>query len=162
MKKRLQIAGWIAIATWLTIPCRAADSAILRNGFSIRHERRQIIGAVTRLFMDGDNASFVDIPTAEIDHFETLPDEPVTILQPPNAQSKRDPQVQLQPSIAISPQPLDLNEVVKTASGTYNLDPDRAASNRRVEICECVVLHVDTAANAGAVGINQRMPVVSR
>jgi len=154
MKKRLQIAGWIAIATWLTIPCRAADSAIRRNGFSIRHERRQVIGAVTRLFMGGDNASFVDIPTAEIDHFETLPDEPVTIVQPPNAQSKINPQVHLQPSIAISPQPLDLNEVVKTASGTYNLDPDLVNSVIRAESG----FNVRAVSPKGAQGLMQLMP----
>jgi soluble lytic murein transglycosylase-like protein len=150
MKKPLQIAGWIALAALLTVPCRAADSAILRNGFSIRHERRQIIGTITRLFMDGDNSSFVDIPTAEIDHFETLPDDAA-----PMAQPKNDPiQVNLQPSKANIPQPLDLNEVVKAASGTYNLDPDLVNSVIRAESG----FNVRAVSPKGAQGLMQLMP----
>ena len=49
-------------------PC-VPEIAFLRNGFSIRHEGRQIIGTVTRLYVTND-CSFIDIPTAEIDHFE--------------------------------------------------------------------------------------------
>lgn len=151
MKKPLQIAGWIALATLLTVPCRAADSAILRNGFSIRHERRQIIGTITRLFMDGDNSSFVDIPTAEIDHFESLPDEPAPIAQ----LLKNDrTQVNLQPSKANLQQPLDLNEVVKAASGTYNLDPDLVNSVIRAESG----FNVRAVSPKGAQGLMQLMP----
>jgi hypothetical protein len=150
MKNSFQIAGWIALAALLTVPSRAADSAILRNGFSIRHGRRQIIGTITRLFMDGDNSSFVDIPTAEIDHFETLPDDAA-----PMAQPKNDPiQVNLQPSKANLPQPLDLNEVVKAASGTYNLDPDLVNSVIRAESG----FNVRAVSPKGAQGLMQLMP----
>src|SRR5712671_6016926 len=79
MKKLFQVIAWaalIALAAITARPCLAADSAVLRNGFSIRHERRQVLGMITRLFVGGDNSSFVDIPTVEIDHFETAPDEP--------------------------------------------------------------------------------------
>ncbi len=75
MKKGIQIGGWAAAITLLALtvlPCPAADSAVLRNGFSIRHERRQVIGTITRLYVDGDDSSFVDIPTEEIDHFEAV------------------------------------------------------------------------------------------
>jgi hypothetical protein len=44
-------------AVLAAVPCFAADSAILRNGFSIRHERRQVIGTVTRLYLSSDNSS---------------------------------------------------------------------------------------------------------
>src|ERR1039458_5398311 len=74
MKHLLQLA--LCAALLIALPCLAADSAILRNGFSILHQRRQIIGTVTRLYLDGDQSSFVDIPTAEIDHFESVPDSP--------------------------------------------------------------------------------------
>jgi soluble lytic murein transglycosylase-like protein len=150
MKKPLQIVGWIAIATLLADPCFAADSAILRNGFSIRHERRQVIGAITRLFIDGDNSSFVDIPTAEIDHFEALPDDPA-----PTARPKKDPiQVNLQASKANLAQPLDLNEVVKAASGNYNLDPDLVNSVIRAESG----FNVRAVSPKGAQGLMQLMP----
>src|ERR1035438_2140264 len=81
MKGRFQLA--LAALLLAALPCLASDSAILRNGFAIRHERRQIIGTVTRLYIDGDQSSFVDIPTAEIDHFESLPDSPTPPPHPP-------------------------------------------------------------------------------
>jgi hypothetical protein len=50
MRKFVQIGGWAAvIALLVALPCLAADSAVLRNGFAIRHERRQVIGTITRL-----------------------------------------------------------------------------------------------------------------
>ena len=82
MKKAIQIGGWAVAITLLALtalPCPAADSAVLRNGFSIRHERRQVIGTITRLYVTGDESSFIDIPTDEIDHFEVLPVEAVRL-----------------------------------------------------------------------------------
>src|ERR1700688_2125559 len=104
MKNVLKIAGTAVIALFVAtaIPCLAGDSAVLRNGFSIRHERRQVIGTITRLFVDGDDASFVDIPTIEIDHFETAPDEPMAQL--PAAQLK------MRTSEKAGEHPLALNE----------------------------------------------------
>src|SRR5271156_838995 len=78
MRRPIQIVQWAAFILLFAataLPCSAADAAVLRNGFSIRHERRQVIGAITRLYIDGDDSSFVDVPTAEIDHFEALPAE---------------------------------------------------------------------------------------
>jgi len=141
MKKPLQIAGWIAFATLLTVPCRAADSAILRNGFSIRHERRQVIGLITRLFVDGNNSSFVDIPSMEIDHFEAAPDEPVS-----NVKAQLPPKP--------SDRPIDLNEVVRTASGTYQLDPDLVNSVIRAESG----FNARAVSPKGAQGLMQLMP----
>src|ERR1022692_1013983 len=116
MKKLIQLALCIAL---LAANCLAADSAILRNGFSILHQRRQIIGTVTRLYLDGDQSSFVDIPTAEIDHFESVPDSPT----PPPA-----------PQPASTPHSFDLTQAVKDASGTYRLDPDRPRRDRSLRI----------------------------
>src|SRR5258706_4285467 len=110
MKKATQILAWpalIALCAVTALPCLAADSAVLRNGFSIRHERRQVIGTITRLFVGGDNSSFVDIPTAEIDHFEAVPEEPVT---PLNTQRSPKPVQRVQPI----ERPIDLNEVIKS------------------------------------------------
>jgi len=122
------------------VPCFAADSAVLRNGFSIRHERRQVIGTITRLFVDGGNASFVDIPTADIDHFESAPEEPVAKLAPvPDKQPQR---------------PLDLDEVVRQASGTYRLDPDLVNSVIRAESG----FNVRAVSPKGAQGLMQLMP----
>src|SRR5579863_7066683 len=141
MKHPFKLALCVAL---LALPCFAADSAILRNGFSIRHERRQIIGTVTRLYIDGDQSSFVDIPTVEIDHFETVADSPAPTLPP-------DPVV---PAAAVTQRPFDLTQAVKDASGTYQLDPDLVTSVIRAESG----FNVRALSPKGAQGLMQLMP----
>jgi soluble lytic murein transglycosylase-like protein len=152
MKKLMQIGAWAAAVTLLALaalPCAAADSAVLRNGFSIRHERRQVIGTITRLFLGGDNSSFVDIPTEEIDHFEALPVEPVAL------NSRKDDSVSHSALRAENAtRALDLNEVVKAASGTYRLDPDLVNSVIRAESG----FNVRAVSPKGAQGLMQLMP----
>jgi hypothetical protein len=149
MKKSLQIiagAAIVAIFAMTALPCLAADSAILRNGFSIRHERRQVIGTITRLFIDGDS-SFVDIPTMEIDHFESAPEEPHPTLQAADKPLIHPPGLNK----------VDLDELVKTASGTYRLDPDLVNSVIRAESG----FNVRAVSPKGAQGLMQLMPKTS-
>jgi len=151
MKKTIKIAGWAAVIGLLTtLPCLAADSAVLRNGFSIRHERRQVIGTITRLYTSADNTSFVDIPTAEIDHFEAAPIEVVPHESARNGSS----QSRLWSPAQTIQHPVDLNEVVKTASGTYRLDPDLVNSVIRAESG----FNVRAVSPKGAQGLMQLMP----
>ena len=56
----------------LARPATAAELAILRNGFSIRHEHRLVMGTTTRLFLAADDSSFTDVPTAEITSYKDL------------------------------------------------------------------------------------------
>jgi soluble lytic murein transglycosylase-like protein len=152
MKTAIHIGAWAAAITLLAmaaLPCPAADAAVLRNGFSIRHERRQVIGTITRLFVDGDESSFVDVPTAEIDHFEAAPDEAV-----PPARNDPASQARLQASAENGARPLDLNEVVSAASGTYRLDPDLVNSVIRAESG----FNVRAVSPKGAQGLMQLMP----
>src|SRR5208282_6448655 len=89
MSKTIQSGGrFVAIVLFAmaTLPCRAAETAVLRNGFSIRHERRQDMGIITRLFVSNDGSSFVDIPTAEIDHIEAAPDNAAAATRKPSSQ----------------------------------------------------------------------------
>jgi hypothetical protein len=125
----------------LAASCAASDTAVLRNGFSIVHQRRQVTGDMTRLYIDGDQSSFVDIPTAEIDHFENVPDPP----SPPSV---------AQPVAQVPARPVDLNETVKAASGTYQLDPDLVASVIRAESG----FNVRAVSPKGAQGLMQLMP----
>jgi hypothetical protein len=55
------------------------DLAILRNGNSIRHQRRQVAGAVTRLYLT-DSGGYIEIPTDQIERFEkdTAPNTKLT------------------------------------------------------------------------------------
>src|ERR1700694_5081395 len=59
----------------------ASDLAILRNGNSIRHERRQVVGQVTRLYLSDAASGYVEIPTEQIERFEhdTAPAPPKSI-----------------------------------------------------------------------------------
>src|SRR5882762_4405558 len=59
----------IAVAL-LSGPATAAELAILRNGFSIRHEHRLVMGTTTRLFLAADDSSFTDVPSEEITGYE--------------------------------------------------------------------------------------------
>jgi soluble lytic murein transglycosylase-like protein len=152
MKKAIQIGVWAAAVTLLALTalrCSAADSAVLRNGFSIRHERRQVIGTITRLYVDGDDSSFVDVPTEEIDHFEASPIEAPALAPRPD-QPASHPELQAENA----GQPLDLSEVIKAASGTYRLDPDLVNSVIRAESG----FNVRAVSPKGAQGLMQLMP----
>jgi hypothetical protein len=153
MKAQIQIGQWAAFILLFAataLPCSAADTAVLRNGFSIRHERRRVIGTITRLYIDGDDSSFVDIPTAEIDHFEALPAES-SPREP--GQAKNDPAQSQSPAQKFQSS-TDLNEVVRAASGTYHLDPDLVSSVIRAESG----FNVRAVSPKGAQGLMQLMP----
>jgi transglycosylase-like protein with SLT domain len=138
-------AFFCAVAlTVLPWPASAADLAVLRNGFSIRHDHHQEIGSTTRLFFFADDSSFTDVPTEEIASYEkdlTRPEPtPSSVSVPTNAQKP--------PSV------VPINEVVNTASATFHLDPDLVNS----------VIHAESGFNAhavspkGARGLMQLMP----
>ena len=130
------------LAILAALPAQAAETAILRNGFSIVHQRREIIGTQTRLYLDQDPTNFVDVPTAEIDHYEEAPDPP-----------KLDSPI-VSPLAATAPPPFDLTEAVKSASGTYQLDPDLVTSVIRAESG----FNVRALSPKGAQGLMQLMP----
>src|SRR5260370_35699889 len=99
------------------VSCVASDLGVLRNGLSIRHERRQVLGGVTRLFVSADGSSFVDVPTAEIEHFEAAlaGPKPAATENPAEAQSAHLNVENLNRT--------DLSEVINSASTRYRLDP---------------------------------------
>ncbi|HVI07586.1 MAG TPA: lytic transglycosylase domain-containing protein [Candidatus Binatia bacterium] len=146
MRYFLKLVARAGLLLSLAVPCLAAENAILRNGFSIRHERRQIVGDVTRLFVDGGNSSFVDIPTAEIDHFEPVPEEHT-------AQAKPEQATPTAADASIK-RPVDLNELINSASDTYKLDPDLVNSVIRAESG----FNVHAVSPKGAQGLMQLMP----
>jgi hypothetical protein len=123
-------------------PATAAELALLRNGFSIRHEHRLVMGTTTRLFLAADDSSFTDVPTEEITGYEK------DLLLPAASQT----------SISFREQPAKsapvLRQVVDSASAAYHLDPDLVNS----------VIHAESGFNAhavspkGARGLMQLMP----
>lgn len=102
------------------------------------------MGIVTRLYVSGDGSSFVDVPTAEIDHIEAAPEEGAAGTK--KLAGHAAPQVS-QPAI-------DINEVVASASGTYRLDPDLVNSVIRAESG----FNVRAVSPKGAQGLMQLMP----
>ncbi len=135
------IASFAIIAS--ATPSFATQDAVLRNGFSIRHERRTVIGTVTRLYVNADGSSYVDIPTEQIEHFEEAPAEVKTA-------SATAVNRAVQPHV----NPVDLNQVVNVASGRYRLDPDLVNSVIRAESG----FNVRAVSRKGAQGLMQLMP----
>ena len=134
----------------LTLPALGADLAILRNGFSIRHERRETVGAATRLYLGGDRG-YIDIATNQIERFEKdLSPAPLSASTPTAA-------AVVVPARMAKPQslkPQDLNEVINTISDRHHIDPDFISS----------VIHAESGFNPravspkGARGLMQLMP----
>ncbi len=123
----------------LVAQLHAAEMANLRNGFSLRHERHEVIGSMTRLYMGADPADgYVDVPTAEIESFEPAPPDP-------------------QEAAAQPAKPQDLKTIVSVASQQHQVDADFIAS----------VIHAESANNPlavspkGAQGLMQLMPATA-
>lgn len=149
MRRTSKLGGWI-LALLAALPCFAGEVAVLRNGFSIRHERREVVGDTTRLYVTADGSSFVDVPTAEIEHFEAAPEESKAPLL---ARSARNGAPRTALSFATSG-PVDLKEVVNSASGRYRLDPDLVNSVIKAESG----FNVRAVSPKGAQGLMQLMP----
>jgi soluble lytic murein transglycosylase-like protein len=137
----------VAVAL-LARPATAAELAILRNGFSIRHEHRLVMGTNTRLFFAADDSSFTDVPTAEITGYEKDLTLPLPTQVPADWHAST-----ISPSVKTTPA-LPLNQVVDSASAAYHLDPDLVNS----------VIHAESGFNSravspkGARGLMQLMP----
>jgi septal ring-binding cell division protein DamX len=143
----------IALFAIGVIPCLASDVAMLKNGFSIKHERREIVGDVTRLYVSADGSSFVDVPTAEIDHFEAAPPEATSSLHPASA-SRSAPGSGASGSGISAHSAADLSSVVNEASGRYRLDPDLVNSVIKAESD----FNPHAVSPKGAQGLMQLMP----
>jgi hypothetical protein len=149
-------SGLIAIIAVAALPCFAAEVAVLKNGFSIRHERREVMGDVTRLYVNADGSSYVDIPTAEIEHFEAAPELPAPEIQLPAFGTQSSPlRGANEPArgFPLQPQP-NLTDVVNQASGRYRLDPDLVTSVIKAESG----FNVRAVSPKGAQGLMQLMP----
>ena len=143
----------IAVFAVTALPCLAGEVAVLKNGFSIRHERREVVGDITRLYVNQDGSSFVDVPTAEIEHFEAAPDLPASAA-PLSASGTSPLLAKGARNGAPSTGPLDLNDVVISASGRYQLDPDLVNSVIKAESG----FNVRAVSPKGAQGLMQLMP----
>ena len=130
-----------------------ADLAILRNGNSIRHERRQIVGAVTRLYLSDASSGYIEIPTDQIERFErdTAPAPMAAPVQPSPQNAPLAPPL-LQSQAGVSSR--ILNQVVSGAGERHQLDPDFINSVIRAESG----FNNRAVSKKGAQGLMQLMP----
>jgi soluble lytic murein transglycosylase-like protein len=131
----------------------AADLAILRNGNSIRHERRQIVGAITRLYLSDSSSGYIEIPTDQIERFErdTAPPAPSSTSMP-SAGARPVAAPTQAASVVLNRQ--DLNVVVNGAGERHQIDPDFINSVIRAESG----FHQNAVSRKGAQGLMQLMP----
>jgi soluble lytic murein transglycosylase-like protein len=133
---------WLIVVALSAHLATAAELAILSNGFTIRHEHHVVMGATTRLYLAADDSSFTDVPTDHITGYEPAPN---VLTEPATSDSAK------------SARAIPLNQVVKTASATYHLDPDLVNS----------VIHAESGFNPhavspkGARGLMQLMPATA-
>jgi soluble lytic murein transglycosylase-like protein len=132
MRKAIQTGLILLLAI---APLRAAEIANLQNGFSIRHERHEVLGAVTRLYTGADTTGYIDVPTAEVQSFEPAPLEP-------------------KPALVEVLKPLDLNQIIRDVSRRSQLDADFIASVIRAESGG----NAKAVSRKGAQGLMQLMP----
>jgi soluble lytic murein transglycosylase-like protein len=156
MKLGIKIAALIG-ACFFCISAFGTDLAVLQNGFSIRHEHREVMGSITRLYIGADNTSYVDVPTAQIEHFER---DLTPAAQPDKKEEKRNVATAPSPVLrapAPAPTPmtaLALNQAINSASDRTQIDPDLISS----------VIHAESGFNPhavsakGAQGLMQLMP----
>jgi soluble lytic murein transglycosylase-like protein len=143
----------VLLATQL--PAFSAEVAVLRNGFSLRFERKEQTGDVTRLYT---KSGFVDVATSEIASFEPDDTPEVAATSAGNEQNPPQPTqtVATSHSSSSSPAPnrADLDEVVREASSRNRLDPDFVSSVIKAESN----FQSRAVSRKGAQGLMQLMP----
>lgn len=137
----------------------ASDLAILRNGNSIRHERHQVVGTVTRLYLSDSASGYIEIPTDQIERFEVdnTPQAPASKASSP-AQSNLLNTAAVSPSLNAEGQRIvdrqSLDQMVNGAGQRHQIDPDFINSVIRAESG----FHQNAVSRKGAQGLMQLMP----
>jgi soluble lytic murein transglycosylase-like protein len=144
MTVRRQI-GIMALLLAAAISASAADLAILRNGFSIRHERRETLNQVTRLYLGAGSTGYIDVPTEEIVSFEKDTSLPPTA----STASAQNPQPASAPFRA-----QNIVAIVGPASQKHLIDPALITSVIRAESG----FNPRAVSPKGAQGLMQLMP----
>ncbi len=136
----------------------ASELAVLRNGFSIRHERREQMGNFTRLYT-GDQQGYVDILTESIASFETI--EPLATPAPAANDPLTAPPRASQPVQAAAVVPpasvVDIEQLIRDASGRHQIDPDFVSSVIKAESN----FQPRAVSRKGAQGLMQLMPATA-
>ncbi len=130
----------IAVVLLVVAQSFAAQIAVLRNGNTIPHERHEVLGAITRLYVGPDPTSYIEVPTEQIEHFEA---DPTPRVVPANPRIDKT---------ALAP--LNVGDAVNQSSNRYHLDPDFINSVIHAESG----FKVRAVSPKGAQGLMQLMP----
>jgi len=135
---RLLRQAAIVVFLFATLTAFATDIAILRNGFEIRHERREQRGNITRMYFRAEpESSYVDVANLEIVEFQNA--DPATAV------------------VSLAPQPAThrlLTDLVSAASERHLVDADLIASMIQAESN----FNALARSPKGAQGLMQLMP----
>jgi hypothetical protein len=127
----------------------AADVAVLCNGNSIRHERKEVLGRVTRLYLGATNDGYIEIPSNQIDHFDK-DTSPAPAPAPPETRAGTSLNLQRQESLSAQ----GLDQIVSSAGERHQIDPDFIRSVIKAESG----FHQNAVSRKGALGLMQLMP----
>jgi len=142
-KKNVQVLRKLGLMALIgaTLPSLAADIAVLRNGFEVRHERREAAGEKTRLYVSPE--SYVEVESAQI------------------AEIRQEEYVAPLPSPGESPAPtrkaLDVRALAARAAEQHRIDEDFIAAVIRAESGG----NPKARSRKGAQGLMQLMPATA-
>ena len=140
MKRGLILLLMSALFAGAAISAAAAETATLRNGYTIQFDRRELRGDWTRLYLSASPDDFVDVRTDEIVGFEVEGMAPI----PPRQPAPR----------ASDANATDIEELVSAASAHTNLSPNLIKSVIRAESG----FNPNAVSRQGAQGLMQLMP----
>ena len=156
----------IAVAAVLLaqLPALGAELAVLRNGFSIRFERKEQTGNITRLYT---GTGYVDVASDQIASFEAeeapvVPEATATATVPAVSPGTTAPALSpiatakpaLPSAFIANTANLDLDQVVRDAAKRNRLDPDFVSSVIKAESN----FKTRAVSKKGAQGLMQLMP----
>lgn len=156
---RFRLKFGLLLVLCVAVYSHADDLAVLRNGNSIRHKRREVLGSVTRLYLSDNSNGYIEIPTDQIERFE--PDDSDAAPANSNAQpvsAKELPATKSSAPDAKSSQSNfnreSLNVLVNGAGERHQIDPDFINSVIRAESD----FDNHAVSKKGAQGLMQLMP----
>ncbi len=70
MRLKFKFVMFAALLALSGLSASAREIAVLRNGYTIPHQHREVLGEMTRLYLAETQDNFVDVPTMDIASFE--------------------------------------------------------------------------------------------